>query len=91
MFAVGERVETEYGAGVVRESSYRRVFIVLDDGQPLNVATGTYGYERITRATPAIVGQCRVCNRPATAASSAELAARCTPAGWPRCTSWIAL
>ena len=49
MFAVGERVQTEYGAGVVRESSARRVFIVLDDGQPLNVATGTYGYERVEK------------------------------------------
>lgn len=51
MLTVGDRVETEYGTGVVAESSPRRVFIQLDDGQTLNVATGTYGYERIKLAS----------------------------------------
>lgn len=49
LLEVGQRVQTEYGTGIVRESSPRRAFIVLDDGQPLNVQTGTYGYERIER------------------------------------------
>ena len=48
MFAVGLRVLTEWGPGVVMESSGRRVFISLDDGGSINVATGTPGYGRIT-------------------------------------------
>lgn len=49
--AVGQRVHTEYGDGEVRESSERRAVIVLDTGDMLNVATGTYGYERIKVAS----------------------------------------
>src|SRR5436190_7628597 len=51
MYKIGQRVTTEYGAGTVRESSARRVFIILDSGDPLNVATGTHGYDRITPLT----------------------------------------
>lgn len=46
-FQVGDKVTTEYGSGVVEESSHRRVFIRLDDGDAINVAVGTYGYGRI--------------------------------------------
>lgn len=48
-FQVGDKVTTEYGSGVVKESSPRRVFILLDDGSSINVVTGTYGYDRITK------------------------------------------
>lgn len=47
MFDVGERVSTEFGSGVVAESSARRVFIRLDNDETINVATGTPGYSRI--------------------------------------------
>lgn len=47
MFQIGQRVKTEFGAGVVEESSSRRVFVVLDEGGSINVATGTPGYSRI--------------------------------------------
>jgi hypothetical protein len=56
-FHIGQRVETEYGAGVVAELSARRVFVQLDDGQSLNVATGTFGYERIHA-----LAECPVCD-----------------------------
>ena len=46
-FQIGDKVTTEYGPGVVEESSRRRVFIRLDDGDTINVAVGTYGYDRI--------------------------------------------
>lgn len=46
-FKVGDKVTTEYGSGVVEESSHRRVFIRLDEGDTINVAVGTYGYDRI--------------------------------------------
>lgn len=52
LLTVGTRVTTEYGPGKVSESSARRVFIELDDGQCLNVATGTPGYGRIVVAPP---------------------------------------
>lgn len=44
---VGSRVRTEFGDGVVDQISTRRVFIVLDCGDTLNVATGTPGFYRI--------------------------------------------
>lgn len=47
MFEIGQRVVTEYGPGVVRESSARRVYVVLDEGGWINVQTGTPGYDRI--------------------------------------------
>ena len=46
--AEGARVNTEFGPGTVEQSSARRVFIQLDAGGSINVATGTFGYERIT-------------------------------------------
>lgn len=49
-FQTGDRVSTEYGLGTVQESSYRRVFIELDEGGPINVVVGTPGYGRITKA-----------------------------------------
>jgi hypothetical protein len=48
MFQINQRVSTEFGAGVVSESSTRRVVIDLDSGDRINVATGTPGYGRIT-------------------------------------------
>ena len=47
MFTIGQKVSTEYGFGVVTESSHRRVVILLDSGESLNIITGTFGYERI--------------------------------------------
>lgn len=47
MLKIGQKVETEFGPGVVEESSGRRVFVRLADGGSINVATGTPGYERI--------------------------------------------
>lgn len=47
MFYIGQQVTTEFGAGVVRESSPRRVFVELDNGESINVVTGTPGYDRI--------------------------------------------
>lgn len=49
MLQTGERVVTEFGAGVVTDSSARRVVIRLDAGDVLNVVTGTPGYGRIVR------------------------------------------
>lgn len=64
MFQVGQLVHTEYGSGVVRESSARRVFIVLDDEVgTLNVATGTPGYQRI-QAMPECIRECGRAARP---------------------------
>ena len=48
-FQVGDKVTTEYGSGVVKESSHRRVFILLDDGATINAVVGTYGYGRIVK------------------------------------------
>lgn len=47
LLAPGDRVSTEWGMGRVVESSHRRVFIQLDSGDTLNIATGTPGYNRI--------------------------------------------
>ena len=46
--AEGARVNTEFGPGTVEQSSARRVFIQLDAGGSINVATGSFGYERLT-------------------------------------------
>lgn len=48
MFRTGQKVSTEWGNGVVRESSHRRVYIELDNGEAINIVTGTPGYRRIT-------------------------------------------
>ncbi|HMM95387.1 hypothetical protein [Phycicoccus sp.] len=49
---VGERVSTEFGPGEVTDSSDRRVAIKLDNGDTINVVTGTPGYDRIKRDNP---------------------------------------
>ena len=45
------RVATEYGHGRVTHSSSRRIVVALDDGQTINVVTGTPGYDRIVALT----------------------------------------
>lgn len=45
--AAGDRVETDWGVGTVTHASGRRVAIELDDGMPINVVTGTFGYYRL--------------------------------------------
>lgn len=47
MLNVGQQVSTEYGTGVVSHSSGRRVVVALDNGETINVAVGTPGYDRI--------------------------------------------
>lgn len=47
MFAVDQHVMTDWGYGIVTESSARRVVIALEGGQYLNIVTGTPGYDRI--------------------------------------------
>jgi len=51
---VGDRVKTEWGPGKVTEHTGRSVTIKLDSGEgPLNIVTGTPGYDRITLETAA--------------------------------------
>jgi hypothetical protein len=45
---VGQRVSTEYGDGRVTSSTGRSVTVELDNGETINVQTGTPGYGRIT-------------------------------------------
>ena len=47
MLTVDQHVSTEWGYGIVVESSYRRVVVALEDGGSINVQTGTPGYDRI--------------------------------------------
>ena len=44
---VGQRVTTEFGDGLVTNSTSRSVTIKLDSGEEINVQTGTPGFERI--------------------------------------------
>lgn len=48
---VGDRVESEFGTGVVTEHTNRSVSYRLDSGETLNVVIGTPGYDRIRKIT----------------------------------------
>jgi hypothetical protein len=49
-FPVGTRVDSDYGVGTVKESSLRRLYIVLDNYQgAINVVVGTPGFDRLVK------------------------------------------
>jgi len=48
-FNTGDHVITEFGAGVVTHSSGRRVVVDLGAQGSINVAVGTFGFDRIVK------------------------------------------
>lgn len=47
----GDRVSSEYGNGVVEIHTVRHLVYRLDNGEPINVVTGTPGYYRVQPET----------------------------------------
>jgi hypothetical protein len=50
---VGARVQTDVGPGTVKGNSSRGTTIELDEGDTINVATGTHGHDRLKPLSPA--------------------------------------